>query len=527
MEIDINDLASIGAIADTEPFQLPPEAWTTALNTRCLDGDISSLLGWEQIFGTPGAAPHMAVPVSTNSANFWLYASLTKIFGYDGTTHTEVTRSSGGAYTAGATENWNYTVLGGIPILNSGSDVPQYWPTIALATPMANLTNWPSTLRAKVVRSFGPFLIAGNITDSSVQYPHLIQWSHPADPGAVPASWDYTDPTNDAGRKDLSDTNAGVLLDMQPLASAMYLYKENSVWRMTYVGGRFIWDFGQSAWLPSTGLLAARCVAITGDGQRHVLATQDDIIWHNGNTVKSVLSGRQRRRLFNEIDTENFHTSFMFDNPIYREMWFCYPSSGMSYPDKALILNYSNPENFVITEVDGITFRNAVSGSIESPNEELWSDGTDTWEEDTGAWSELLRRRVVLSSPSDTKLYNLDKTSTRDGAAFTVTLQREGLALLGKKRNGDWIVDHQRVKMACRLWPKLTGGPIRIRLGAQQLVDGPIAWGEYVVFDPLTSITADVPPISGRAVAIEFSTVNAVSWKLSGYKYDVVPLGQF
>lgn len=526
MEVDINDLASIGAIRDQSPYQLPPEAFNTILNMRCEDGGLVSLPGWEQVFGTPGVAPHFAMALRTNAATMLLYTSLTKAYGFDGTTHTEVTRLAGN-YAANDTEDWNGTLLGGIPIINNGVDVPQYWPTIALATKLANLTNWPGTLRAKVVRAFGPHLLAFNITDGGVSYPHLIQWSHPADPGTLPSSWDYTDPTKDAGRKDLPDVDSGVLLDALALGTTMYAYKEKSIWKIRFIGGRFIYDFGQSAWITTVGLLAPRCVATTGDGMKHVLATQDDIIWHDGNQVKSVLNRRQRRRLFNEMDATNFSNSFMFCHPLKGEMWFCYPSSGQTYPDKALIMNYIESPNWTITEADGINFRNAAAMTLENPSDEAWSDGDDAWEEDTGPWSSVARNRIIACAPASTKFFGMDAGATRDGVAFTVTLQREGLSLLGRKRNGDWIVDHQVIKMFQRLWPKIQGGPVRIRCGSQLLVNGPISWSAYTSFDPESGVVGDPGPISGRAMAVEFSTTTAVSWKIDGYKFEVAKLGEF
>ena len=95
-KVEINDLGQIGSIVDTPSHLLPPEAWTLALNTHSVDLGMEKLLGWEQIFGTPGVAPHFHMAINTASATFWLYTSLTKAFGFDGATHTDITRGGGG-----------------------------------------------------------------------------------------------------------------------------------------------------------------------------------------------------------------------------------------------------------------------------------------------------------------------------------------------------------------------------------------------------------------------------------------------
>ena len=361
-----------------------------------------------------------------------------------------------------------------------------------------------------------------------MEFPHRVLFSHPADPGSVPISWDVTDPTRDAGQVDLPDVYSGVLVEALPLGSTMFLYKQSSIWKMRFVGGQQVYDFGQSAWLSTSGAIAPRCVCITGDGTKHVVATQDDIIWHDGNTVNSILNRRQRRRLQGELSTTNFFNSFMFANPYNNEVWFCYPQQGSVFPDRALIMNYKTAggNDFTVTEADGITFQNAAIGDFEAVTDEAWDVGTAPWNTDEGPWSQQQRRRVVLSAPALTKFYKLDSGETRDGVVFASTLRREGLGIVGKKENGDPIVDFERRKMLRRIWPKITGqGPVSIRFGMQTMVDGATTWGSYASFDQATQVYCDPGFISGRAVGIEI-TKNG-PWRIEGYKIDVVDTGGY
>src|SRR5690348_12922259 len=175
-DVDINDLSSQGLIRDIPGYQLPPEAFTIAENVRFVDGGIEKLKGWTQVFGTPGVAPHFAMMVQNITSSYWLYASLTKIYVYDTTSHTDITRAVGGNYTAVKSADWNGTVIGGIPIMNNGADVPQYWAAYSVGTAMANLSNWGATHRCKVMRAFGPFLFALNVTKGANVFPHMIKW---------------------------------------------------------------------------------------------------------------------------------------------------------------------------------------------------------------------------------------------------------------------------------------------------------------------------------------------------------------
>lgn len=524
--IDISDAGSIGVVTDTPAYQVPPEAWTAGTNMRVVDGGMERLQGWSQVFGTPGVAPHFAMAVRTTSATFWLYTSLLKAFAFDGTTHTDITRTVGGNYAGSETREWNGTLLADVPIVNNGIDIPQYWPTISVGTKLANLPNWPATLRARVVRAFGPFLMAIGISKSGTPFPHTVKWSHPADPGSVPISWDETDPTTDAGETPLPDVNAGILLDMLPLGDTMYIYKENSVRKARFVGGRDIFDFGKSPWLETTGILAPRCVAITGDGTRQVWASQDDVLWHDGNRVRSLLNERRKRELTNAIDNVNYLNCFMWANPPKGEIWFCFPPAGQTQPTRAFIFNYLRGEDqWPVTDADGITFRNASIGPVQGASDEQWDQGTDLWSDDTGPWSSLQRRRVILCGTDSTKFFNLDDTGTRDGVVFTGTLQRLGISVLGKKRNGEWIVDFNRMKMFDTIWPKIKSGAVSVRIGSQQLVDGPVTWSPAVAYDPATDIKVAAGPVSGRALAVEIS--GASSWRYDGLNMNVQDLGDF
>lgn len=529
-DVEIDDIASVGSVRDTPSYQLPPEVWTSAMNMRAIDDGMEGLLGWSQVFDPPTVPPYFLLPVSTTSTEFWLYMGLNKAYVYDGAVHTNITRQTASVdvnYNATDATQFNGTFLGGIPIINNGVDTPQFWSPPTIATKLQNLTNWTVGSTARIIRSFGPFLMAFGLTDAvGGAKPHLLRWSHPADPGSVPVTWNVADETHDAGEVDLSDTQSGVILDALPLSDQMYVYKGSSIWKVRFVGGNSIMDIGKGPWLSNIGLLTSRCVALTGDGLRHVVVTQDDVVWHNGNQVKSILNRRQRRRLFNEMDSVNFTQTFLYSNALSGEMHLCYPGPGSTFADRSLILNYREADDWVVTEGDGITYVAAATGGIEVPSVEQWNDGTDDWNTDTGPWSELARRRTIVADPTRSHFYNLDSGTKRDTTVFTCTLSREGLALLGKKRNGDWIVDHQIMKMFRNLRPKIQGGPISVRIGFQMQVNGPITWSVAQLFAS-GDINFNPAPVSGRAIAVEFSAPSTSPFRLDGYKVDVEQMGEF
>lgn len=520
--IEINDLASLGAIADESSYMLPPEAWSLAHNVEFRDGVAKKMKGWSQVFGTPGVAPHFAMHIQDLAQEWWLYTSLTKGYVYNGSTHTDITRSVGGDYTAAETRDWNGTILGGIPILNNGADVPQFWASYNVATKLAALTNWDANHRCKVIRALGPHLIAANITKTATRYPHMVKTSHPADPGSVPSSWDVTDATKDTTEKDLSDVQSGHIMDLMPLRGQMFIYKENAAWRMRFIGGRFVWAY--DTFLETIGALGPRCVTLLSDGQKHVVWGQDDIVVHDGQQAFSILTKRWRRTLFAEISTANYLNCFCYTRPDTKQVFFCYPEEGQTNPTKALVWNYEEGSLGVFSTAD-VNYRNAATGSVQSSDLSDWTEA-GTWDTDTALWSDTSRRRTILCNVTSTEFHMTESTEQRDGVNFSAILQRESLAQIGKKRTGEWIVDFERRKFVNRIWIKAAGGPISIRVGTQELVPGPITWSASQVFDPTTQTYLDFN-LSGRATSVEFSSSGNVGWTLEGYKLDVTLAGNF
>lgn len=514
--VDLNDLASLGVIKDSRAFMLPPEALTLGENVRFVDNAIERLQGWQEVFNDPPVAPHFLMPIVSASQLFWLYVSLNKAYVWDGTDHTDITRAVGGDYAANFTRDWNGTILGGIPILNNGIDIPQFWSDYDPGDKLANVTDWPPTLRAKIVRAFGPFLIGYNIIDDGAQFPHRVRWSHPADPGSLPISWDITDPARDAGEVDLADAG-GLILDALPLGGDMFIYKETSIWRQRLIGGQAIFEF--KSFIDTTGALAPRCVGITGDGQRHFLATQDNLAVHNGNTLVPLLSKRMRRELFNNIDTMNYMNSFVFCNPLFDEMWFCYPEQGAVNPTRALIWNYGHGAEGGVFSEASIDFRNADQGTLQSSTLGLWSEISSTWADMAEAWNISNRRKVILANTDAAIFQQMDSGMTRNGTPYTSTVSRDSLAVVGQRRDKTPIVDFTKRKYVPRVWPKVTGAAVDVRLGFRELENDATTWEPAQEFDPDIHRYCDFDG-SGIHFAWEVSSSGDI-WRMDGLIFDL------
>lgn len=288
----------VGVNRDLSSHELPLNAWTDALNVRFLDGMAWQFYGHGEVFAGAPVVPYHVLPVNAGGVRYWVYAGLGKIYAVTGNgssvVHTNLTRSSGGDYT-GAANAWTSTLLSGIPILNPGNavDVPQRWNLDIASGKFTALDNWPASTYCKVMRAYKNYLVALNVTKGTTPYPYMVKWSHPADPGAVPISWDETDATKDAGETDLAD-GYDPIVDGLALRDSLMIYKEASTWRMDFTGGPYVHKFQKV--LGTSGLLSRNCV-VEVDGW-HFCLTGSDVVIHDGQATQSVLDKQTRRFLF-------------------------------------------------------------------------------------------------------------------------------------------------------------------------------------------------------------------------------------
>ncbi len=513
-----------GIIQDLPSRLLPPEIWSNGKNVRFQDKKLLRMLGHTEVFATPSVAPHWALGVPDGSNYFWLYAGLAKVFTVQGGTHSGLTRASGD-YTGAASNKWNGGILNGIPVITNGVDDPQSWSPIATGTPLVDLPNWPASTTCKVIKPFKNFLIALNITKSGTNFPHRIKWSHSADPGSIPNSWDETDATKDAGERELSDIEAGVLVDAVLLGDRLAIYKERSTWFLQHIGGRFIFRTKQE--FNTTGILAQGCASALANGKQHFVATGDDLIVHNGVQIESVIAEKWKKFLNTNMDIDNFAASFTVINPSQDEAWFCFPESGATFPTLALVVNILTG-HVGVRELSNAAY--IAAGIVQETTDESWDADTEAWADDTTTWGDRLFNPQLLGllqcDPTNTKFYHMDKTNQFDGSNFESFAERDGLTVIGVDREGNPISELNSNKLVTRLWIEATGDPFEARVGAQKKVGGPLTWLQAQTFTPGVDQYLDFL-ISGNLLAVRFQSSTNTNFEIERYALDVEKLGEF
>lgn len=493
-----------GIVADEVSHELAENVCTSGLNVRFRDGYVRKTEGYNDALTAPVSAALHIAPLRANNQTYWVHATTSALYADNGSTQTNIT---GTALTATSTTKFTSCVLGGVLVISNGVDIPQAWGGTGTAT---NLTAWDATWRCKSLRSFKNYLVALNITKSGTNYASMVKWSHAAEPGTLPDSWDEADPTRDAGELDVAETDDEIV-DGLALGDTFAIYKERSAYGMQYLANNAIFRVFK---LPGNyGILSQNCVVDTPVG--HVVLTNGpDVVRHYANEPTSILSGRWRKWLQDNIDPANFRASFVVANIPKYEVWICIPTTGNTYCNRALVWNYEE-DTLTLAEIPNLT--HATIGLYQE-NAQQWSAVATTWADATDPWDTFDVSPRLLASGSS-KLYIMDEGDDQDGTAVAASFSRVGLSF------GD--PDTRKLLKGAVLRVDATAGTVLSVEGAySDDVEGPYSYTAPVSYTVGTTRRADFF-CSGRFVGIRVSSAAGGQWRIKSVGYDVTMLGSY
>lgn len=528
MIIPVENVGQYGLVTDLPYDKIPLNAWTSGKNVRFRGGAVEKFFGYTEVFGQPLVAPKWLLHSSLTGSPLWLYAGNNEVGATDGATHALITRA-GVAYSVLPGVNWSGGVLEGIAYINNGVDVPQMWNKPALSQKLEDLVNWPAGVTARTLRTFKRYLIALDVTKAGVRFPTMIKWSSQAPTGLPPASWATDDETIDAGEYNLPSEEGGILIDSVPLRDVHMLYRESQVWQMAYVGigagDAPIFRFNRL--FEHIGVFSRDCVAEFFSG-RHIVFTGDDIVLNEGQTARSIVSERYRKAI--NIDLTNYDKSFVTVDYNNTEVLVCFPESGMTWPNKAIVWNWVT-DTFGIRELPNAG-RIAAGIVVEGLVSNTWNTQVGVWDSYTSTWgtrrSDPTKRRLLMASLVDNKLYALGLTQRAGAADMHSFVERTDLGF--PLRTGQ-PPDYTRVKQVLSLWPRITGSQgesVNVFLGTQQHSGGPVTWGSARAYTIGSNAMLDFSDSeAGRLHAVRVESEGNLSWKLSGYDVDVIDRGSF
>lgn len=301
-------VTATNVIPDAASYRPFPSLVTfaTGVSGRCLGG----------IVATDGAG---------NNYNYVGDAS--KLYSLVATSFTNATRASGGNYTTGSDDFWEFVNWGNTVIGCNGYNDSLQVITLGGAT-FANLS---VGVKAKHLAVMKDFVVAGNISDSALNV-YRVRWC------AInnPYSW-TADAATMADFQDLPSEGGPV----QKVLGGEYgvVLQQKSVWRMLFVGSPLVFQFDKVH--AQIGAYAAQS-AVRYQNDVYFLA-EDGFYAFDGSAVKGIGRGKVDKFFFRDLATANAARVYGFvDAPNKLVMW-AYPSGSNSggNPDKLMLYSWA------------------------------------------------------------------------------------------------------------------------------------------------------------------------------------------
>lgn len=498
-KLAVKGLDKVGVVTDISSFEIPINAWTDANNITFTEGGAKKVGNLLEVLSS---TPDKVNKFYTKDKRLF-YTTDDSVFMHTGAGATDISK---GAYVT--SNEWYIAELSNVLVFTNSANKPQYFGTNAAT--LEDLPDWSDLWRTPIIRSYKNFLLALGTTEMGVDYKQRVRWSDIARPNDAPASWDATSTTNSAGFNDLSEAK-GDVVDGLDMRDSFMVYTTKEVFSIDYIAGNDIFRFRKA--LDNVSILAPECVCKVPNG--HFVVTSNDIIIHNGSSSQSVIKGRIKRRLFDEIANGNPQLTKVQYYPAKEEVWVCY---GESELENAAVFNLSNGTwSFrLLPSITAIHY-----GVLPETTAEVIDTMTGTMDSYTQTFDGTGKDFVnssIIGKGVDGRWLALDEPTWSE-IIRPAWLVRENIDF-------DSVgFSSSSIKQIKTIYPQIQGQEfINISVGYSMSPEIPPTWSLPVRFDPRNDYKADFR-VDGRYISIKFESFGVKPWKLMGYEIDAMPRG--
>lgn len=527
-----------GVVTDIDAFDLPLQAFSRGVNIRFVGAHVERA----PIFRTcktlaadsPRTIFSRSSPTGTDDVFVgYLDGSVSAI-----TPSTETDKSIASYTPADADVAFTNTTLARVLYINREDRAP--WAYLPEATQFTALTNWDSSWRCKILRSYNASLIALNMTKGGIEYPTMVNTSDFPTDGIEPSSWDYTVPGTNCYQNIISELRSEIV-DGLPLNNSFFIYGLYQVFEMQATGDSELYKV-EPRFL-DRGCLATNCVAEV-DGLHYVFGLTD-IYKHDGLTPQSLIDDKVRRFIFSGLNRSKAQFAFVRYDPNLKEVLFCYPSLDpyCAFPDTASGAGCNRAAVYSLTNGTW-TFYDlpyVLASTLASfPQSLTWDQLSGTaWDQFGGSWNDLadtVRRGTLTVGVANSALALSAKAYGHDlyeGGVFSYDvdaaatppayLEREGVDLdevppyfLGGNKLVRSIVPQARLSVDAE--------PLEFSFGTASGSNDLFTYDDYQSFDG----TADTYKLdfnqAGRYLAFRMRHEGFRSFTFLGFDLDVKKL---
>lgn len=562
--LPLRDLGAVGVVSDANPYTLPPNAFSKAVNVvfdenrvqraplfKQVFPTVRSLLSYTDSSGTFDAqtGSYDAAEGNPSSAARFVSSYADPSFGEtvfvcdnDGVVRSYpngglafVTPPSG---TITNEEPWTHAQVAGLSYLARKGMRP-YVRNVKTDTAYSLIAgDWVTTHSAAVVRSYLDYVLMLNVTKGTVEFPTMVKWSNPVEYSSAVGSvnWDPSNPAFVAGENILGEMTSGIR-DGCILGTNFILYAQDQVWLMEYTGSSFVFNFRRL--FPNGGIFNTNCV-VEVEG-KHFVFGEDDLYVHDGVSKQSLADGKVRRAVFNALNRSKRAAAFVMHDSVSNLVYFCYNTlsdevkwRNTQYCNQAAVYNYrSNTWSFMdMPNVIGGAESNVDLQKNTYPqvgsSYEIYNSSYVSFEGVKPKITIALGITDVPNGLTESRVYAVDLPSV-SLTNLPVTEETKATALL--ERVGI-DMDDPGTGMPLRSYKTITAiipqasfntvdATFTWEVGSADLPNNPVIYRSTASFNPSTDYKIDTK-VSGRYLAYKVTSTSLEDFRISGFDAEVV-----
>lgn len=413
---EISQLDKAGVITDINEYLLGTEAFTAGYNVRFGNGSVNSVKGYvafnadkliepeETLMSLKGIADKMYV---FNDKNLRISTSST-------------------VETIAYPTDWSFgkelyvNPLSNLPVIvNEG--MPYYITTVSSGSNQMKLADgWGKNMTARSVVSFKGYLFAFGVTVDSILYEDTVFWSDVAAPDTYPTDWGFNLSSGNinlaspiegsqGGYNQLSAIG-GTLIAAAEFGDNLYLFTESEVFRVSFVGGAFIFKFQKV--LTGKGAMSPTSVVALENGL--LVIGSNDIYLFNGQSAQSLSSSRINSVLSDKLLVGSDIKLIRDFNEKLVYMFFRSSARGTQTYDFAIMWDWVS-NTFSLLDSTYTSFKDLTeyrADSLLSGTSKEWDELTDyEWDEAVKTWQEELKYGTGVMAIRDKQMLILNQGS--------------------------------------------------------------------------------------------------------------------
>jgi len=504
MDISFGSLGFTGLNLDINPADLPPQVFNYGLNVEFKGSHVEPMVQESLKAAHPQAGSSIHLLESfyiVGNVLCWLACTETKAFilymgaWYDVTPVGFL-----------ASKKYQTTKINGFILLNNGRQKPFYVDIYSPLTPLVSYATWPDDLLCEVITSLEGILIGCGVTNSSgIFNKQLVIWSDIADPGSLPANFEFSNPASRAGFTTLEGDEFAITA--VPLENRIQLYRSFSIYDISFVGGNSVLAFTRRQLQPN--LIARNAVA---PFRRSHFGIGDGYFFeYNGFDINPLGKDVVADYFFSKVNKDRLDLITVVYDSALDQIVVAYPEGTSDTCNRALLLDlqkkiWKHRELNTVTSL-GVGFFPLASDLI------AWQDLQPTWATWDDLWAITYNRseKSSLVFGSSTGLFKIPN----EGSPKEIAAQRLFIAFDGKDTEGSPDIKRELRKLFRECWPEVYG-LVKYRLGVAESTQGTFNWGTWELFDG-NSQQKTSHILAGKYVAIELS--NNISGQLTWFRF--------